>query len=364
MTAANNDNRSATAAAGDAAARPAEPGGPAPATAGLALRGALAGWRPDRLDIGIAVVVLAVIVAGALTTRFFSLANARAILASSAWVGITAIGATVVMIAGSAVSLAVSQTATVAAMIFFETQQLGLPLAIILTLLAGVAITALQGAVIGYWAANPIVLTIAAGFAIDGVAIWISGGTTVYPKVTAFNGLNDTPLGLPLAVYVLLGLTVVAEWFLRRTTAGRQIYLLGENPAAAQATRLPLARVTVRARAAGLPVARVTVSAWAFFGACIALTGIFLAAFNTIANSSVGGTLSLDAIAAVLVGGTAIGGGKGSAVRTLGGAVLISAISDLLLLRGFSTGIQLLVKGILVLLVVIAVHVRSARGRR
>jgi ribose/xylose/arabinose/galactoside ABC-type transport system permease subunit len=350
MTAANNDNRSATAAAGDAAARPAEPGGPAPATAGLALRGALAGWRPDRLDIGIAVVVLAVIVAGALTTRFFSLANARAILASSAWVGITAIGATVVMIAGSAVSLAVSQTATVAAMIFFETQQLGLPLAIILTLLAGVAITALQGAVIGYWAANPIVLTIAAGFAIDGVAIWISGGTTVYPKVTAFNGLNDTPLGLPLAVYVLLGLTVVAEWFLRRTTAGRQIYLLGENPAGA--------------RVAGLPVARVTVSAWAFFGACIALTGIFLAAFNTIANSSVGGTLSLDAIAAVLVGGTAIGGGKGSAVRTLGGAVLISAISDLLLLRGFSTGIQLLVKGILVLLVVIAVHVRSARGRR
>jgi ribose/xylose/arabinose/galactoside ABC-type transport system permease subunit len=108
----------------------------------------------------------------------------------------------------------------------------------------------------------------------------------------------------------------------------------------------------------------VTVLAWAFFGACIALTGIFLAAFNTSANSDLGGTLSLDAIAAVLVGGTAIGGGKGSALRTLGGAVLISAISDLLLLRGFSTGIQLLVKGILVLLVVIAVHVRSTRGRR
>lgn len=350
MTAADNNNRSATAAAGDAPAGAAEPGVAAPAPALRVLRDALTGWRPDSLDIGIAIVVLAVIVAGALTTRFFSLANARAILASSAWVGITAIGATVVMIAGSAVSLAVSQTATVAAMIFFETQQFGLPMAIALTLLAGVAITALQGAVIGYWTANPIVLTIAAGFAIDGVAIWISGGTTVYPRVTAFNGLNDTPLGLPLAVYVLLGLTVVAEWFLRRTTAGRQMYLLGENPAAA--------------RAAGLPVARITVIAWAVFGACIALTGIFLAAFNTIANSSLGGTLSLDAIAAVLVGGTAIGGGKGSAVRTLGGAVLISAISDLLLLRGFTAGIQLLVKGILVLLVVIAVHVRSARGRR
>ena len=350
MTKANNDNRFALAAARDAPARPAGAAGATSGPAGGMFRRAPGGWRADPLDIGIVVVVLAVIVAGALTTRFFSLANARAILASSAWVGITAIGATLVMIAGSAVSLAVSQTATVAAMIFLETQQFGLPAAIVLTLLAGVAITALQGAVIGFWAANPIVLTIAAGFAIDGVAIWISGGTTVYPRVTAFNGLNDTPLGLPLAVYVLLGLTVFAEWFLRRTTAGRQVYLLGDNRAAA--------------RAAGLPVARVTVSAWAFFGACIALTGIFLAAFNTSANSSLGGTLSLDAIAAVLVGGTAIGGGKGSALRTLGGAVLISAISDLLLLRGFATGTQLLVKGILVLMVVIAVHVRSTRGRR
>jgi ribose/xylose/arabinose/galactoside ABC-type transport system permease subunit len=303
----------------------------------------------DPLDLGIAVVVVAVVVTGVLTTRFFSLANARAILASTAWVGITAIGATLVMIAGSAVSLAVAQTATVVAMIFLSAQQLGLAAAIVLALACGVGITALQGAIVGFWTANPVVLTIAAGFAIGSVATWISGGTTVYPKVTAFNGLNATPLGLPLAVYVLLGVTAVAQWVLRRTTVGRQLYLVGENPAAA--------------RAAGLPVGRVTVIAWAFFGACIALTGVFLAAFNTSANASLGGTLSLDAIAAVLAGGTAIGGGKGSALQTLGGAVLISAISDLLLLRGFSTGVQLLVKGLLVLFVVIAVHVRSTRGR-
>jgi simple sugar transport system permease protein/ribose transport system permease protein len=350
MTTANNDHRPATTGARESLPRRAGAVTAPPPSARGVIRRVPSGWRADPLDVAIVVVVLAVIVAGVLTTRFFSLANARAILASSAWVGISAIGATVVMIAGSAVSLAVSQTATVAAMIFLETQQLGLPVAIILTLAGGVAITALQGAVVGFWTANPIVLTIAAGFAIDGVAIWISGGTTVYPRVSGFSALNDTPLGLPLAVFVLLGLTIVTEWFLRRTTAGRQLYLLGENPAAA--------------RAAGLPVGRVTVIAWAILGACIALTGIFLAAFNTSANSSLGGTLSLDAIAAVLVGGTAIGGGKGSALRTLGGAVLISAISDLLLLRGLSTGIQLLVKGVLVLMVVVAVHVRSTRGRR
>jgi simple sugar transport system permease protein/ribose transport system permease protein len=306
--------------------------------------------RPGPLDLAVGVLVLALLAVGATTDRFLSLDNARAILASTAFVGITAIGATLVMIAGSAVSLAVSQTATVVAMVFLATQQLGLGTSLLLALLCGVAMTAVQGAVIGYWAANPIVLTIAAGFATGGVATWISDGTNVTAEVPAYDVLNATPLGLPLAVYVLLAVTALAQWTLRRTTAGRQMYLVGENRAAAHA--------------AGLPVGRVTVIAWAFFGACIALTGVFLASFHTSANSALGGTLTLDAIAAVLAGGTAIAGGRGSALRTLGGALLISIISDVLLLRGYSTGVQILVKGLLVLAVVLTVHLRSARGRR
>ncbi|HWC78396.1 MAG TPA: ABC transporter permease [Pseudonocardiaceae bacterium] len=308
------------------------------------------GRRPGPLAIVLGVAALAVLVAAVTTQRFLTLDNARAILASAAFTGITAIGATLVMIAGSVVSLAASQTATVAAMVFLATQQWGLGVAIVVALACGVALTAVQGAVIGFWTANPIVLTIAAGFAIGGLATWFSGGTPVYAKVPAFDVLNAVPLGLPLAVYVLLVITVLAQWILRRTTAGRQLYLVGENRAAA--------------RAAGLPVGRVTVLAWAFFGACIAVTGVFLASFTTSANTSLGGNLTLDAIAAVLAGGTAIAGGNGSALRTLGGAVLLSVISDVLLLRGFSTGAQILVKGVLVLAVVVTVHLRSARGRR
>jgi simple sugar transport system permease protein/ribose transport system permease protein len=306
--------------------------------------------RPGALAVGVAVLVLPVLAVAVTTDRFLTLDNVRAILASTAFVGITAVGATLVMIAGSAVSLAVSQTAAVVAMIFLATQQLGLGVAVVLALVCGAAVTALQGAVVGFWTANPIVLTIAAGFAIGGVATWISGGSTVYAEVPMFDSLNSTPLGLPLAVYVLLALTALAHWILRCTTAGRQMYLIGENRDAA--------------RAAGLPVGRVTVLAWAFFGACIAVTGVFLASFNTTATSALGGSLTLDAIAAVLAGGTAIAGGKGSALRTLGGAVLISVISDVLLLRGFSTGVQILVKGILVLAVVITVHLQATRGTR
>jgi ribose/xylose/arabinose/galactoside ABC-type transport system permease subunit len=304
----------------------------------------------DAFTVGAGVLVAVLVVAGLATDRFFSLDNGRAILASTAFVGITAIGATLVMIAGSAVSLAASQSATVVAMVFLGTQQLGLGPAILIALAGGAALTALQGAVIGFWAANPIVLTIAAGFAVGALATWVSGGTPVSADNPAYDVLNRTLLGLPLAVYVLLAVAVLAEWILRRTTAGRQMYLIGENRDAA--------------RAAGLPVGRVTVVAWGFFGACIAITGVFLAAFNTSATVALGGTLTLDAIAAVLVGGTAIGGGKGSALRTLVGALLMSVIADVLLLRGFSTGVQILVKGLLVLIVVVAVHLRSTRGRR
>ncbi|MEV2238143.1 ABC transporter permease [Micromonospora sp. NPDC049891] len=306
--------------------------------------------RPGPLTAASAVLLLPLAVLAVTTDRFLTLDNARAILASAAFVGITAIGATLVMIVGSAVSLAASQTATVVAMVFLATQQLGLLPAVLLALVCGVVLTAAQGAVVGYWDANPIVLTIAAGFAVGAAATWFSGGTPVYPASNAFAVLNRTLLGLPVSVYALLAVTALAHWLLRRTTAGRQMYLVGENRAAA--------------RAAGLPVGRVTVLAWAFFGGCIAVAGIFLASFNTAATVTLGGTLTLDAIAAVLVGGTAIAGGRGSALQTLGGALLISVISDVLLLRGYSTGMQILVKGLLVLAVVIAVHLRTTRGWR
>ncbi|MDG4830711.1 ABC transporter permease [Solwaraspora sp. WMMD1047] len=295
-------------------------------------------------------LVLPLVVLAVTTERFLTLDNARAIVASAAFVGITAIGATLVMIVGSAVSLATAQTATVVAMVYLATQHAGLPTAVLVALACGIVLTSVQGAVVGYWNANPIVLTIAAGFAIGGAALWFSGGTPVYPRASGYELLNSTLLGLPVAVYVLLAVTALAHWILSGTTAGRQMYLIGENRAAA--------------RAAGLPVGRVTVLAWAFFGGCIAITGVFLASFNTSATVTLGGTLTLDTIAAVLVGGTAIAGGRGSALRTLGGVVLLSVISDVLLLRGFSTGLQILVKGLLVLAVVVTVHLRTTRGWR
>ena len=305
--------------------------------------------RERAVDVVVVLAVFAVVVVAVSTHRFLTVANAKAILTSSSLVGIAALGLTLIMIGGGAVSLAISQTVSAVAMTFLAAQSLGLVPALLIAIIGGGVVTGLQGAVVGYAAANPVVLTIAASFAIAGVATGISGGTSVSPSGTGYDRLNATPGGVPLSVYVLVALAVVVEAVLRRTGFGRMLYLVGENRRAA--------------RAAGLRLARTTTVAWFGAGMLFAVTAAFTAAFNNAANVNLGGTITFDAIAAVLAGGTPISGGRGSALRTLAGAVLIAAVSDILLLRGYSTGIQVMVKGLIVALVVVLLHVR-ALGRR
>lgn len=300
------------------------------------------------IDALVVLAVLAVVVVGLSTHRFATLANAKAIITSASLVGIAALGLTLIMIGGAAVSLAISQTVAAVGMVFLSAQSLGLVPALVIAIVVGAAITGAQGVVVGYAAANPVVLTIAASFAIAGVATGVTGGVSVSPSGSAYDRLNATPGGLALCAYVLIVLTIAVEWVLRSTGFGRSLYLVGENRTAA--------------RAAGMPVGRTTTAAWVGAGGLFATAAVFTAAFNTSANVNLGGTLTFDAIAAVLAGGTPISGGGGSALRTLAGAVLIAAVSDILLLRGYSTGIQVMVKGLIVLAVVLLVHLRSRRS--
>lgn len=279
----------------------------------------------------------------ALTTdRFVSVDNIKAILSSASIVGIMALGLTFVTLVGSLVSLAVGATAVMGAMIFLYELHLGLVPALGIAMAAGAAVTALQGAIIGGWGANPVILTIGAGFLISGVTAKASHGVIVQPSGDGFSSLNSTPLGVPVGVYVMIAMALVLQYLLRRTVFGRHVILVGENRDAA--------------RAAGIRITRVTAAAFTIAGISFAIGGAFLGAFNKGASGQLQGTLTFDVIAAVLVGGTLIGGGRGSALRTLAGAIAIATISDVLLLRGFGTGAQILLKGVLVVAVVLATH--------
>ena len=311
---------------------------------------ALRARRSRQVLAAVAIVALAVIVVLVVTThRFLTWANIKAIFSSASLVGIMALGVTFITLAGSVASLAVAPTAVVAAMVFLSTLGLGLGPAIAIAIVVAVIITAAQGLVIGAWNANPVILTIGASFLIDGFAQGVNGGKIIQPAGGGIDTLNSTPAGIPVAVYVMVALALILQYVLRRTVLGRQILLVGENRQAA--------------RAAGIPIARVVTAAFALAGGTIAIGGAFLGAFNTGASTYLEGTITFDAIAAVLVGGTAISGGRGSVLRTLWGALAVAAITDVLLLRGFGTGPQVLLKGLLVVVVVIVTQVRPGGGR-
>lgn len=311
--------------------------------------GPLAEWRSPRgFFTGLAALGLVVLVVLALTTdRFLTVENIKAILSSASIVGIMALGLTFITLIGSLISLAIAATAVMGAMIFLVELNLGLVPALAISMATGAAVTALQGLIIGAWGANPVILTIGAGFLLSGITTKASGGVIVQPTGGGWSTLNSTPLGVPLGVYVMVVLALVLQFVLKRTVLGRRLILIGENRDAA--------------RAAGMRIPRIAAFAFAVAGASFALGGAFLGAFNKGASAQLEGTTTFDVIAAVLVGGTLISGGRGSALRTLAGAIVIATISDLLLLRGFNTGAQILLKGVLVVLVVIATFVASGR---
>lgn len=291
--------------------------------------------------------LLVATVVGAQTSRFFSVDNGKAILVSTGTIGIAALGVTLIMVCGGLVSLAVGQTAAVAGMVFLFSLDLGLPVALVAAMAVAAIATALQGAMVGAWQANPIILTIAAASILTAVGARLTSSSAVHPASDAYETLNRTPWGVPVVVFVLLGLTVVVQLLMTATRVGRYMYAVGENRAAA--------------RAAGLPIAATVIGAFAAAGALMAVSGAFSASSSHTITLLGASQLTFNATAAVLAGGTAIFGGFGSALRTLVGALLIATVTDLLLLRGADIGMQTLVKGLLVLLVVLLGHLRTYR---
>jgi ribose/xylose/arabinose/galactoside ABC-type transport system permease subunit len=320
----------------------------APTEPGTAVRSLPA--RAQVLRVLALLAAAGLLVVAVTTHRFLTWQNIKAIFSSASLVGIMALGLTFITIVGSIASLAVAQTAVVGALAFLATLNVGLVPALLIAIAAGAAVTAVQGWIVGAWNANPVILTIGASFMIDGVAQGVNGGTILSPSGGGYATLNATPLGVPVAVYAMVVVAFAFQWVLRRTVLGREIILVGQNRSAA--------------RAAGIPIARVVTAAFALAGVGFAIGGAFLGAFNAGASTYLEGSLTFDAIAAVLVGGTSIAGGHGSPLRTLAGALAIAAITDVLLLRGFGTGVQILLKGLLVVAVVIVTQAQLRRGAR
>jgi ribose/xylose/arabinose/galactoside ABC-type transport system permease subunit len=313
-------------------------------------QGAAAAWREawrlplprsrrGRVLVAIRVVaLLALLIIVATTPGFFTAVSLFSLLNTTSFIGCVAIGMTFITLSGNIMSFALSVTLSTSGMVFMAALPLGLPAALLVAFVYGAALTGFQGAVIGYFRANPIIVSMAALALITGGATLITQGQGIYPQGDAAAALKGRILGVPMPLAAFILTVVAAQIVLSFTRFGRQLYMVGSNWRAALA--------------AGLEPARVVLGAYVAAGLCTALAGILMAARYSSGDLEIGLGFDYSAISAVLVGGTAIAGGEGSAIRSLIGAFIIAVCQVLLLLHGFSTQIQYLAIGLIVLLVI------------
>jgi ribose transport system permease protein len=269
--------------------------------------------------------------------RFFSLQNISIVMQQASINTVLAAGMTIVILTGG-IDLSVGSILAVSAMAAVIMSKipgwglLGIPAALLCGLLFG----SINGALIAFLRLPPFIVTLGSLTAVRGVARLMGGDTTVFnPQLPfAFIG-NGNLFGVPWLVIVALVVILVCWYLLRRTVLGVHIYAVGGNPDAARLT--------------GIKVWAVLLFAYAASGVLAGLGGVMAAARLYAANGlQLGQSYELDAIAAVILGGTSFVGGIGSIWGTLVGALIIAVLTNGLILIGVSDIWQFIVKGLVI----------------
>lgn len=212
-------------------------------------------------------------------------------------------------------------------------------LAILIGILAGALAGLANGALVSYLMLAPFIVTLGLMTFLRGLAYTMTEGQPIVDSALSFRDLgNGYIAGIPAPVIVMLAVYAICWFVLERTKFGRHVYAVGGNPEAA--------------RLAGIRVKRVLTSVYVIGGALSGLAGVIFAARVVSAQPTAGTGYELDAIAAVVLGGTALAGGKGRIIGTLIGSIILGVLTTGLILMNVQFFTQLLIKGVVIILAV------------
>ncbi|MEH1098473.1 ABC transporter permease [Micromonospora sp. CPCC 205561] len=294
--------------------------------------------------IGVALVVLAAFFL-TFAPYFGTAQNVRDIMTQITLNTILAVGMTFVILVGGidlSVGSGIALCAVVAgtALTSGATGGTGLLLAIGLSILIGAAVGLINGFVTEFWRVPSFIVTLGMLYVARGAAQEFTGAATIYnlpPALTRFG--TATVAGLP-AVFVVALAMVAAAWFvLSRTVFGRMVYATGNNE---EAVRL-----------SGHRTAAIKVACFTIGGATVGIAAIIYMARLGVASPILGQGYELNAIAAVVIGGASLTGGRGSVIGTLLGACLLGVLSNGLLLMGVSDFQRTMITGGVIIVAVI-----------
>jgi ribose transport system permease protein len=297
------------------------------------------GSEPLRRNLGLVGVLVALVFIGAVTRpELYSdpnwvQNNVLTILQQASAIGVITVGMTFVIIGGG-IDLSVGAIVALAGVwcTTLATQSYGAGGMIFTAIAVGVGVGLVNGVLISYGGLVPFIATLAMMVAARGLAAQISGKQTQVSTNSTINDIASTRvLGIPLLVYILAAVVAAGWVLLNRTTFGRRTVAVGGNPEAA--------------RLAGINVRRHTLLLYALSGLCCGIGAIMLTSQATSAQAAMANLYELDAIAAAIIGGTLLSGGRGTIIGALFGVLVFSTITNLFAINNLSTEVQNMVKG-------------------
>ena len=280
------------------------------------------------------------IVISFITPRFLSIANIKNVLTQVSVNAVIAIGMSFVILTGGidlSVGSILAVSGAAAASIIKSTGNLFL--AIIAALAIGSVIGLINGVLISKGRIQAFIVTLATMTIFRGVTYVYTNGTPISGLGQSFSSIgNKTFLGLPIPVLLMVIVFGIGFYVLSQTRYGRYLYALGGNEDSA--------------RLSGINTSKIKTLVYVICGATAALSGIIVTSRIGSASPNAGVGFELDAIAAVVLGGTSLAGGEGSVVGTIIGALIIGVLNNGLNLMNVSPFYQAIVKGLVILLAV------------
>ena len=287
-----------------------------------------------------AMILVAAAVA-ATTDRFLDEGNLANLALQVSIVAIVAIGSTVVILTGG-IDLSPGSAIALMTMVFAilaKNWALPLPLAIVAVLALGLVLGLVNGLLTAYLRIPSFITTLATLSAFRGVAFMFNNGSPIFsvsPNIEAL--FYGTLAGVPLPLFYVVALYAVAWWFLRYTALGRAMYAVGGNPNAA--------------RLSGIDVRRTQLAAFLIAGLAAAIGAVLMAARLNSGSPNYGVGMELSAIAAAVIGGASLAGGRGHIVNTVIGAMTIVIVQNALNLNAVPTSAQNVIIGAIIVLAV------------
>ncbi|WP_327721588.1 ABC transporter permease [Streptomyces sp. NBC_00490] len=298
--------------------------------------------------------VLAVLVAvGGITApdEFLATSNLQLVLTQASVIGVVTVGMTFVITSGG-IDLSVGAMVALASVwaTTVATQEFGFAGILFTAVIVGVGCGLVNGLLIAYGRMVPFIATLAMLASARGLALQITDGSTQVVSVDSvldLGGRDSYVLGIPPLVLIFGAVTVIGWLLLNRTTFGRRTIAVGGN---AEAARL-----------AGIDVRRQRLYLYLLSGLCCGIAAFMLIVLAGSGQNTNGNLYELDAIAAAIIGGTLLSGGRGTIIGSVLGVLIFTTITNIFALNNLETAVQQIAKGAIIVAAVL-VQRRSLHG--